>query len=82
MVKGMWYDPNSKTFGCDGHSKCSIKCLKGKGSANVSSPNCGAFTPPDWAEEFRCPRFVYRRGKEGWRCVSDELGIIAPLPSS
>jgi len=81
MVKGMWYSPQTKTFGCDGHSKCYRKCLYGKGSANKSNPNCGAFSPPDWAKRFVCPRFVYEKQSDGsWLCVSDELGIIAPLP--
>ena len=79
MVKGMWYDPVRKIFGCDGHSKCYVKCLLGKGSANANSPNCGAFHPtPSWAKEFRCPRFVYRKVNNTWRCIHDALGIIAP----
>lgn len=80
MVRGMWYEPQRKTFGCTGHSKCYIKCLKGKGSADEYSPNCGAFLPPDWAERFECPRFVYIKGEDGrWHCVKDELGLIVPL---
>jgi hypothetical protein len=79
MVRGIWYSPDLRRFGCDGHSKCYAKCLKGKGSANKNSPNCGAFYPtPEWAEEFRCPRFVYRKQPDGrWRCVFDELGLLA-----
>lgn len=80
MVKGMWYDPSSKTFGCDGHSKCYTKCLDGKGSANLHDPNCGAFNPPSWATRFECRRFVYVKQNDDWKCVSDVLGIIAPLP--
>jgi hypothetical protein len=80
MVRGMWYNPSLKRFGCDGHSKCFIKCLKGKGSASKNSPNCGAFYPvPSWALEFRCPRFIYRKQPDGkWLCVYDDLGILAP----
>ena len=80
MVKGMWYDPQLRAFGCSGHSKCFKKCLYGKGSADERSPNCGAFNPPDWAEWFVCPRFIYRREPDGrWVCIQDKLGLIAPL---
>jgi len=54
MVRGMWYNRQGRVFGCDGHSKCT-KCLNGKGSASKDNPNCGAFVPPYWALEFRCP---------------------------
>jgi len=80
MVRGMWYDPETKVFGCRGHSKCFKKCLLGKGSASKDNPNCGAFQPPQWAIWFVCPRFVYRKGEGGrWECVEDKLGLIAPV---
>jgi len=79
----MWYDPRSRTFGCSGHSKCWKKCLAGKGSADRQSPNCGAFTPPEWAVRFECPRFIYIRQPDGsWKCVWDRLGLIAPARRS
>jgi hypothetical protein len=79
MVRGVWYNRSLRRFGCDGHSKCYEKCLRGKGSANVNSPNCGAFyhwTVPEWAEEFRCLRFIYRKVNGKWTCVYDDLGLI------
>jgi len=80
MVKGMWYNPAGRVFGCDGHSKCYVKCLNGKGSANMHNPNCGAFNPPAWAKKFVCPRFIYEKQPDGsWLCVHDELGLIVPL---
>jgi len=82
MVRGMWYDPSSRTFGCHGHRKCDVKCLRGKGAAGKHHPHCGAFEPPEWAERFECPRFIYIKKPIGqWECVSDTLGIIAPLPA-
>jgi len=76
---GVWYNPMARVFGCDGHDRCR-ECLKGNSSADKNGPNCWAFAnPPDWAEEFRCPRFVYRRRPDGkWTCVSDKLGIVVP----
>jgi hypothetical protein len=76
MVRGMWYNRPGGVFGCDGHSKCYSKCLKGKGSASKDNPNCGAFVPPDWALEFRCPRFIYKKINGKWTCIYDELGLI------
>jgi hypothetical protein len=33
---------------------------------------------PEWALEFRCPRFIYKKRGDKWECVYDDLGLIAP----